>query len=214
MMRVYLSESHGFPKRIGEFILAYYANNNVVILRKPVKRTILAQNINIKNNQSFICFFWSSMSINIKSLFGDYAKVYKCYTMLKRAQGVSGFSMFIYFLYRLQKRYSIAICDMTVDFIMSVLKQYNSIKKLMRETLLYYLHVKHSFQNEKLIFVKKELGIPLSQSYINTFAKEVFCLEDIISKSSHIINIIKGNFVVFYDKYVSAIYNCNRLIDT
>ncbi|MDX9978127.1 MAG: hypothetical protein RBS16_08895 [Candidatus Cloacimonadales bacterium] len=150
-MKVYLSGMHKFPKRIDDYILAYYANNNVVILRKPVKRSILPQNIKIKNNQPYLCALWGEMSLNIKSLFADYAKVYKINTQQKRSQGVSAFSMFIYFIYRLQARYQISIRTMTIDFIMSIFSQFNSIKKLMRESLLFCLSMRFYSQNKKLV---------------------------------------------------------------
>ena len=91
------------------------------------------------------------MSLNIKSLFADYAKVYKINTQQKRSQGVSAFSMFIYFIYRLQARYQISIRTMTIDFIMSIFSQFNSIKKLMRESLLFCLSMRFYSQNKKLV---------------------------------------------------------------
>ncbi|HPY96309.1 MAG TPA: hypothetical protein PL063_03775 [Candidatus Cloacimonadota bacterium] len=141
-MRVYLTGDHKFPKRIGESILAYYANNNVVILRKPVKRAILPQNIAIKHNQPYLCALWQEMSLQTKALFADYAKFYKIDTRQKRTQGVSAFSMFIYFVYRAQKRYSVLLKNMTVDFINSIFCEFNSLNKLMKQSLLYMLSTK------------------------------------------------------------------------
>ncbi len=154
-LRVYLTGDHKFPKRIGESILAYYANNNVVILRKPVKRAILPQNIAIKNNQPYLCALWQGMDLPIKSLFADYAKIYKINTRQKRTQGVSAFSMFIYFVYRAQKRYGTLIKDMSIEFIMSIFKQFNSLAKLMKGSLLYSLGMRVSSQNVKFVSLSK-----------------------------------------------------------
>ncbi|HPK41628.1 MAG TPA: hypothetical protein PKZ69_08380, partial [Candidatus Cloacimonadota bacterium] len=66
-MRVFLKGDHKFPKRIDDNILAYYANNTVVIMRRPVKRVLLPQNIAIRNNQPYLCALWGEMSLNIKS---------------------------------------------------------------------------------------------------------------------------------------------------
>ncbi|HQB41253.1 MAG: hypothetical protein RBS92_07485 [Candidatus Cloacimonadales bacterium] len=141
-MKVYLSGDHKFPKRIGESILAYYANNNVVILRKSVKRAILPQNINIKNNQPYLCALWQEMPLQVKTLFTDYAKFFKMDTKQKRTQGVSAFSMFIYFIYRAQKRFGTLIKDMSIDFVLSIFHTFNSLNKLMKESLLYRLTMK------------------------------------------------------------------------
>ncbi|MDX9870039.1 MAG: hypothetical protein RBS92_04865 [Candidatus Cloacimonadales bacterium] len=141
-MKVFLSGDHKFPKRIGDSILAYYAYNNVVILRKSVKRAILPQNIKIKNNQPYLCALWQEMSLQIKTLFADYAKFYKIDTRQKRTQGVSGFSMFIYFVYRAQKRFGILIKDMSIDFILNIFSKFNTLNKLMKESLLYRLTTK------------------------------------------------------------------------
>ncbi|MDX9869564.1 MAG: hypothetical protein RBS92_02470 [Candidatus Cloacimonadales bacterium] len=156
-MKVYLTGDHKFPKRVGESILAYYANNNVVILRKPVKRAILPQNIKIKNNQPYLCALWGEMSLQVKSLFADYAKYYKIDTRQKRTQGVSAFSMFIYFVYRAQKRYGILIRDMSIDFILAVFSKFNSLNKLMKESLLYRLTMKLPTRFRQLVDKKQVL---------------------------------------------------------
>lgn len=188
-MKVYLSGDHKFPKRIGDNILAYYANNNVVILRKPVKRSILPQNINIKNNQPYLCALWGEMTLNIKALFADYAKIYKISTRQKRTQGVSGFSVFLYFVYRVQKRYNTLIRDMSNDFLLNILKQFNSLRKLMKESLLYRLNIRLSSQNCKFITLKKDPVLDASnmpkpavigelEQDIKSFEQEKFELED------------------------------------
>jgi hypothetical protein len=171
VLRVYLKGDHNFPKRIDGNILAYYANNNIVIMRKSVKRAILPQNINIKNNQPYLCALWSEMSLGIKAVFTDYAKAYKIDTRQKRTQGVSSFSMFIYFLYRLQKRYQVQIKDMTVSFIMDIFSQFNTIKKLMKNSLLYSLNRRFSLQNSKLVKKAKQPELP-QKANINELGKE------------------------------------------
>ncbi|MFA5466158.1 MAG: hypothetical protein WC218_09275 [Candidatus Cloacimonadales bacterium] len=156
-MKVFLAGNHKYPKRIDNHILAYYADNNVVILRKSVERKILAQNIEISNKQPYLCALWCEMTFNIKALFADYAKAYKISTQQKRAQGVSGFSIFISFIYRLQRRYRIAIEEMTQDFIYNVFKQFNSIKKLMKENLLLCLNIRFYSQYKKFIYIVKSI---------------------------------------------------------
>jgi len=156
-MKVYLSGDHKFPKRIGESILAYYAYNNVVILRKPVKRSILPQNIKIKNNQPYLCALWSEMSLQVKTLFADYARYYKIDTRQKRTQGVSAFSMFIYFVYRAQKRFGILIKNMSIDFVLEIFSRFNSLNKLMKESLLYRLTIKLPTRFRHLVEKKQVL---------------------------------------------------------
>ncbi len=161
-MKVFLTGDHKFPKRIGESILAYYAYNNVVILRKPVKRAILPQNINIKNNQPYLCALWQEMPLQVKTLFSDYAKYYKIDTRQKRTQGVSAFSMFIYFIYRAQKRFGTLIKDMSIDFVLNILHMYNSLNKLMKQSLLYRLTTKlptrfrHFLNEQEVLPIKNE----------------------------------------------------------
>ncbi len=165
-MKVYLSGDHKFPKRIGDGILAYYANNNVVILRKSVKRAILPQNINIKNNQPYLCALWQEMPLQVKTLFTDYAKFFKMDTKQKRTQGVSAFSMFIYFIYRAQKRFGTLIKDMSIDFVLSIFHMFNSLNKLMKESLLYRLTMKlptrfrHLVKKKQVLEDKEECSIP------------------------------------------------------
>jgi len=156
-VKVYLKGCHNFPKRVGDYILAYYADNNVVIMRKPAKRSIMPQNIAIKNNQPYLCALWQSMSTHVKALFADYAKVYKVNTMQKRAQGVSGFSMYIYFIYRVQRRYNVLINDMSVEFIQNIFAKYNSLAKLMKATLLYSLTMRIPSQNARLVSYKRQI---------------------------------------------------------
>ncbi len=170
-MRVFLKGDHKFPKRIDDNILAYYANNTVVIMRRPVKRVLLPQNIAIRNNQPYLCALWGEMSLNIKSIFADYAKGYKICSRQKRTQGVSAFSMFIYFLYRLQRRYLVQIKEMTVTFVMSIFSQFNTIKKLMKNSLLYSLNRRFYQQNCKLIEIVKTPESP-QKANINVCAKE------------------------------------------
>ncbi|HOE90848.1 MAG TPA: hypothetical protein PLV22_02630 [Candidatus Cloacimonadota bacterium] len=165
-MKVYLTGDHKFPKRIGESILAYYANNNVVILRKSVKRAILPQNINIKNNQPYLCALWQEMPLQVKALFTDYAKFFKMDTKQKRTQGVSAFSMFIYFIYRAQKRFGTLIKDMSIDFVLSIFHMFNSLNKLMKESLLYRLTMKlptrfrHLVEKKEVLEDEAECSIP------------------------------------------------------
>ena len=161
-MKVYLTGDHKFPKRIGESILAYYANNNVVILRKSVKRAILPQNLNIKNNQPYLCALWQEMPLQVKALFADYAKIFKMDTRQKRTQGVSAFSMFIYFIYRLQRRFGILIKNMSIEYIMNILREYNSLRKLMKASLLYQLTSRLAKQNVRFIAVYKQIQDVLS----------------------------------------------------
>lgn len=156
-MKVYLSGDHKFPKRIGESILAYYANNNVVIMRKSVKRAILPQNINIKNNQPYLCALWQEMPLKIKILFSEYARFYKIDTRQKRTQGVSSFSMFIYFIYRVSRRFGISIKNMSIEFILNVFSKFNSLNKLMKESLLYCLSMKLPVRNQKMVKEKEAL---------------------------------------------------------
>lgn len=170
-MRVFLKGDHKFPKRIDDNILAYYANNTVVIMRKPVKRVLLPQNIAIRNNQPYLCALWGEMSLNIKSIFADYAKGYKICSRQKRTQGVSAFSMFVYFLYRLQRRYLVQIKDMTVTFVMSIFSQFNTIKKLMKNSLLYSLNRRFYQQNCKLVEIVKKPEFP-PKANMHTFYKE------------------------------------------
>jgi len=172
-LRVFLQGDHKFPKRIDDNILAYYANNSIVIMRKPVKRAILPQNINIKNNQPYLCALWSEMSLGIKAVFTDYAKAYKIDTRQKRTQGVSSFSMFIYFLYRLQGRYQVKIKDMTVSFVMDIFSQFNTIKKLMKNSLLYSLNRRFYLQNSKLIDRVKEPEL-VEEAGIEKFGEEIY----------------------------------------
>jgi hypothetical protein len=177
-MKVYLKGWHNFPKRIDDHILAYYACNNVVILRKPAIRSILPQNIEIKNNQPYLCALWREMPLMVKTLFGDYAKVYKVHSMQKRAQGVSSFSVFLSFVYRVQQRYKVLIKNMCTDFIINIFKQYNSLRKLMKENLLLALNLRIFSQNTSLIFVIKE---PIDkgtsrQNYVNDNKSEIFSM--------------------------------------
>jgi len=142
-------------------------------MRKPVKRAILPQNINIKNNQPYLCALWSEMSLGIKAVFTDYAKAYKIDTRQKRTQGVSSFSMFIYFLYRLQGRYQVKIKDMTVSFVMDIFSQFNTIKKLMKNSLLYSLNRRFYLQNSKLIDRVKAPKL-VQQAGIEKFGEEFY----------------------------------------
>ncbi|HOE90635.1 MAG TPA: hypothetical protein PLV22_01500 [Candidatus Cloacimonadota bacterium] len=161
-MRVYLTGDHKFPKRIGESIVAYYAHNNVVILRKTVKRALLPQNINIKNNQQYLCALWQGMDLHVKSLFADYVVGYKADSRQKRTQGISSFSMFIYFIYRLQRRFGILIKNMSIEYIMNILREYNSLRKLMKASLLYQLTSRLAKQNVRFIAVYKQIQDVLS----------------------------------------------------
>lgn len=141
------------------------------------------QNINIKNNQPYLCALWSEMSLGIKAVFTDYAKAYKIDTRQKRTQGVSSFSMFIYFLYRLQKRYQVQIKDMTVSFIMKIFSQFNTIKKLMKNSLLYSLNRRFYLQNSKLVKKEKQPELP-PEANINAFDKEKDTSECVHNKNS------------------------------
>ncbi|HPY96045.1 MAG TPA: hypothetical protein PL063_02395 [Candidatus Cloacimonadota bacterium] len=156
-MKVYLSGDHKFPKRIGENILAYYANNNVVIMRKAVKRSLLPQNTNIKNNQPYLCALWNGMSLQVKTLFADYAKIYKIDTRQKRTQGVSAFSIFIYFIYRAERRFGISIKNMSIDFILGIFQKFNTLNKLMKESLLFCLRMKLPTRFRHLINKKQTI---------------------------------------------------------
>ena len=197
-MKGFLTVNHKFPKRLDNYILAYYADNNVVILRKQVKRSILAQNIKIRNKQPYLCALWGEMTFNIKSLFADYAKAYKISTQQKRAQGVSGFSIFISFVYRLQRRYKIEIEEMTRDLIYSVFMQFNSLKKLMKESLLLCLNTRLYSQYKKLIYIAKSI---VNNLYTEGDTESVFHLkktresQNLLIRGSDILNGVLPIFV-------------------
>ncbi|HOQ81345.1 MAG TPA: hypothetical protein PLH63_09770, partial [Candidatus Cloacimonadota bacterium] len=112
----------------------------------------------IKNNQPYLCALWQEMSLQVKALFADYAKYYKIDTRQKRTQGVSGFSMFIYFIYRISRRHSIMIKNMSIDFILSIFSKFNSLNKLMKESLLYRLTTKLPTRFRHLIQKKNALN--------------------------------------------------------
>ncbi|MDX9869590.1 MAG: hypothetical protein RBS92_02600, partial [Candidatus Cloacimonadales bacterium] len=71
--------------------------------------------------------------------------------------GVSSFSMFIYFIYRASRRFDIAIKNMSIDFILNVFSKFNSLNKLMKESLLYCLTMKLPVRNQKMVKEKEAL---------------------------------------------------------
>ncbi|HOE91629.1 MAG TPA: hypothetical protein PLV22_06610, partial [Candidatus Cloacimonadota bacterium] len=75
-------------------------------------------------------------------------------------------SMFIYFIYRAQKRFGTLIKDMSIDFVLSIFHMFNSLNKLMKESLLYRLTMKlptrfrHLVKKKQVLEDKEECSIP------------------------------------------------------
>jgi len=150
-MKVYLNKGHRYPKRLDDMIICYYCDDKTAILRKPVKRDMLTQNINIQSNQRVLCNLWKSLSIKSRKLFGIYAMAYKKGKKSKRPQGISGFSIFIQLIYKLHDRLGWMIQDMTYQFITSFLKVCSTLNHLMKKGWLSRIYLHGRYRNKSFI---------------------------------------------------------------
>ncbi|MBP7563224.1 MAG: hypothetical protein KA886_05485 [Candidatus Cloacimonetes bacterium] len=140
-MKVYMTHYGLFPKRMDQYIMCYYRcqGDYQVILRRPVKREMQAQNQAIKTNHSCLLQLWAGVSLRIKQLFAVYADKYRKIKLDLRRRGISAFSIFIRLMYRLSKRFQIEIGEMDYDFLTSFFMQYSTFSALFKAGLLEYV---------------------------------------------------------------------------
>ena len=140
-MKVYMTLYGLFPKRMDQYIMCYYRcrGEYQVILRRPVKREMQAQNYAIKTNHTCLLQLWAGVSLRIKQLFTVYADRYRKINLNLRRRGISAFSIFIRLMYRLSKRFQIEIGEMDYDFLTSFFMQYSTFSALFKAGLLEYV---------------------------------------------------------------------------